>query len=399
MTKKNWAIGVGLVVAVAVLVWAFMPKAAQVEVGHITVGRFERSVQDEGKLRLRARYVVSAPVTGHLQRILLKEGDVVTRGQVLAVLTPTSPALLDERARQAQSEHLGALEANVSRTEANIARAQAALTQAQTELQRSERLAQQGFVSPNQTDNLRMTMQLRRQELESARQEDHAARHALQEQRIGLQAVTTQPATASSRLWRVLSPVDGRVLKIHLGSETTVSAGTPVIDVGDPSQLEVRTEILTEDAAQVPPAAMAEISRWGGAQTLQARVRLVEPAAFTKVSALGVEEQRVNVVLDLLSPPAALAGVGDGFKVDVRILVQVQEQALLAPVSAMFPWGAEWGLFVVDQGRARQHRVKVLARNERYAWLQTALTAGTEVVVYPPSTLKDGDRLTVLSRE
>lgn len=397
MMKKKWVIGVGLVIAVAVLVWAFMPKATEVEVGHITVGRFERSVQDEGKLRVRARYVVSAPVTGTLQRISLKEGDVVTRGQVLAVLTPTTPALLDERARQAQSEHLGALQANVSRTEANIARAQAALAQAQSELQRSERLAQQGFVSPNQADTLRMHVQLRRQELESARQEDHAARHALQEQRIALQPVTTQLPTASSRVWRVLAPVDGRVLKIHLSSEATVQAGAPLIDVGDPTQLEVRTDILTEDAAQVPPGAMAELSHWGGAQTLPARVRLVEPAAFTKVSALGVEEQRVNVVLDLVPPPTELPAVGDGFKVDVRIVVQVQTQALMVPVSAIFPLGAEWALFVVDQGRARQQRVKVLARNGRDAWLDTGLKPGTEVVVYPPSRLKDGDRLSFVS--
>lgn len=397
MMKKNWIIGVGLVIAVAVLVWAFIPKATEVEVGRITVGRFERSVQDKGKLRVRARYVVSAPVTGTLQRISLKEGDVVTRGQVLAVLTPITPALLDERARQAQSEHLGALQANVSRTEANIARAQAALAQAQSELQRSERLAQQGFVSPNQADTLRMHVQLRRQELESARQEDHAARHALQEQRIALQPVTTQLPTASSRVWRVLAPVDGRVLKIHLDSEATVQAGSPLIDVGDPKQLEVRTEILTEDATQVQPGAMAELSHWGGAQSLPARVRLVEPAAFTKVSALGVEEQRVNVVLDLLSPAPELPAVGDGFKVDVRIVVQVQTQALMVPVSAIFPLGAEWALLVVDQGRARQQRVKVLARNGRDAWLDTALKPGTEVVVYPPSRLKDGDRLTFVS--
>lgn len=395
--KKNWAIGVGLVAAVAVLVWAFMPKAAEVEIGRISVGRFERSVQEEGKLRVRARYVVSAPVTGVLQRISLKEGDVVTRGQVLAVLTPTTPALLDERTRQAQSEHLGALEANVSRTEANIARAQAALAQAQAELQRSERLAQQGFVSPNQADTLRMNVQLRRQELESARQEDHAARHALQEQRIGLQPVTANMSTASSRVWRVVSPIDGRVLKVHLDSEATVVVGAPLVDVGDPTQLEVRTEILTEDAAQVPPGATAQLSNWGGTQTLQARVRLVEPAAFTKVSALGVEEQRVNVVLDLLSAPAELPAVGDGFKVDVRIVVQVQEQAVMAPVSAIFPVGAGWALFVVDKGRARQRLVKVLARNGKDAWLQTELKPGTEVVVYPPSSLKEGDRLTFVS--
>lgn len=395
--KKNWAIGIGLVAAVAVLVWAFMPNAVEVEVGHLTVGRFERSVQDEGKLRVRARYVVSAPVTGTLQRISLKEGDLVTRGQVLAVLMPTTPALLDERTRQAQSEHLGALEAHVSRTESDMARAQAALAQAQSELQRSERLAEQGFVSPNQADTLRMNLQLRRQELESARQEDHAARHTLQEQRIGLQPATANAHTAPSRVWHVRSPVDGRVLKVHLDSEATVLAGVPLIDVGDPSQLEVRTDILTEDAAQVQPGAMAELSRWGGAQTLQARVRLVEPAAFTKVSALGVEEQRVNVVLDLLSPPAELPAVGDGFKVDVRIVVQVQTQALMAPVSALFPLGADWALFVVDKGRARQQRVKVLARNGREAWLDTELKAGTEVVVYPPSRLKEGDRLTLVS--
>ena len=396
--KKNWAIGAGLVAAVAVLVWAFMPKAAEVDVGRISVGRFERSVQEEGKLRVRARYVVSAPVTGVLQRISLKEGDVVKRGQVLAVLTPTTPALLDERTRQAQSEHLGALEANVSRTEANIARAQAALAQAQAELQRSERLAQQGFVSPNQADTLRMNVQLRRQELESARQEDPAARHALQEQRIGLQLVTANTPTAASRVWRVVSPVDGRVLKVHLDSEATVLVGVPLVDVGDPTQLEVRTEILTEDAAQVHPGAMAELTHWGAsAQPLTARVRLVEPAAFTKVSALGVEEQRVNVVLDLLSPAAELPAVGDGFKVDVRIVVHVQEQAVMAPVSAIFPVGAGWALFVADKGRARQQPVKILARNGNEAWLQTELKPGTEVVVYPPSRLKEGDRLTFVS--
>ena len=381
----------------AVLVWAFMPKATEVELGHITLGTFERSVQDEGQLRVRARYVVSAPVTGTLQRIRLQQGDPVKRGQVLAVLTPTTPALLDERARQTQSEHLGALEANVSRTEASMARAQAALTQAQSELQRSERLVQQGFVSPNQADTLRMNVQLRRQELETARQEDHAARHTLQEQRIGLQAVSANPVAAASRAWRVLSPVDGRVLRIHLDSEAVVSAGAPLVDVGDPTQLEVRTDLLTEDAAQVRPGALAELSHWGGSQVLPARVRLVEPAAFTKVSALGVSEQRVNVVLDLLLPTVELPAVGDGFKADVRIVVQTQAQALMAPVSAVFPVGADWALFVVAQGRARQQRVKVLARNGREAWLDSSLLPGTSVVVYPPSNLKEGDRVTVMS--
>lgn len=395
--KKQVAIGAGLLIALAVLVWAFMPKATEVELGHITLGTFERSVQDEGQLRVRARYVVSAPVTGTLQRIRLQQGDLVTRGQVLAVLRPTTPALLDERARQTQSEHLGALEANVSRTEASMARAQAALTQAQSELQRSEGLVQQGFVSPNQADTLRMNVQLRRQELESARQEDHAARHTLQEQRIGLQAVSANPVAAASRAWRVLSPVDGRVLRIHLDSEAVVSAGAPLVDVGDPTQLEVRTDLLTEDAAQVRPGALAELSHWGGSQVLPARVRLVEPAAFTKVSALGVSEQRVNVVLDLLPPPVELPAVGDGFKADVRIVVQTQAQALMAPVSAVFPLGADWALFVVEQGRARQQRVKVLARNGREAWLDSSLKSGTAVVVYPPSNLKEGDRVTVIS--
>lgn len=397
--KKNIAIGIGLVIAVAVLVWAFMPKATEVELGRISVGRFERSVQDEGQLRVRARYQVSAPVTGTLQRINLKQGDLVTRGQVLAILTPITPALLDERTRQTQNERLGAMEANVSRTEANIARAQAALTQAQSELQRSEGLVQQGFMSPNQADTLRMNVQLRRQELASARQEDHAARHNLQEQRLGLQAVTNNASKASSGEWRVLSPVDGRVLKIHLDSEGVVSAGSVLIDVGDPTQLEVRTDLLSEDAAQVHLGAMAELSHWGGSQALQARVRVVEPAAFTKVSALGVAEQRVNVVLDLLSLPTELSTVGDGFKVDVRIVVQAQTQALMAPVSAVFPIGSEWAVFVVEKGRARQQRVKVLARNGREAWLDTDLKPGTEVVVYPPSGLRAGDRLRAVSPE
>jgi HlyD family secretion protein len=176
-------------------------------------------------------------------------------------------------------------------------------------------------------------------------------------------------------------------------SEGMVSAGSPLVELGDPSALEVVVDLLTEDAAQIPADTAVQLSNWGGAQALTGTVRLVEPAAFTKVSALGVEEQRVNAVIDITSAPSQWTALGDGFKVDVRVLVQVVEKATLVPVSALFPVGARSGLFVLEQGRAKLQEVEVAARNGVDAWVKAGLAAGTQVIVYPDVKLRDGDRV------
>jgi len=392
--KKLWMAG-GVALAVLLLVWAFWPRPTEVEVGTISRGKFERSVQEDGKTRLRERYVVSTPLTGRVQRVTLKQGDAVERDAVLATLWPVMPGLLDERTRQEQDQRIGALEAAVRRAKANVERAKASLDQAIADLKRSEMLAQQGFVSPTQNESGRLTVRLRQKELDSTHLEEHAAQHELEQARIAIR--TFGQGSTTQRSWAIKSPIAGKVLKLTQESEGLVQAGTALLELGDPANLEVVVDLLTEDAAQVRPGTPATLANWGGPQLLQARVRLVEPAAYTKVSALGVEEQRVNVVLDITSPPEQWSALGDGFKADVRIVVQTVADALKVPVSALFPAGARAALYAMDGGHARQHEVEVLARNGSEAWIKSDLTPGTEVVLFPPSSLQDGQRVQKLA--
>lgn len=393
--RQLWTAG-GLLPLVLLLVWAFWPRPIEVEVGTVTRGVFERAVQEDGKTRLRERYVVSSPLTGRVQRIALKQGDAVTRDAVLATLWPVMPGLLDERSRQEQTERIGALEAAVRRASANVERAKAALEQALADLRRSETLAQQGFVSPTQNETGRLTVRLRQKELDSARQEEDAAGHELQQARIAMR--TFSQGGTGQRSWAIKSPVAGKVLKVNQQSEGLVQAGTALLEIGDPGDLEVVVDLLTEDAAQVRPGTPATLANWGGPDRLNARVRLVEPAAYTKVSALGVEEQRVNVVLDILTPPEQWRALGDGYKTDVRIVVQTQADALQVPVSALFPAGARAALYAVETGRARRHEVEVLARNGRQAWIRSELAPGTVVILFPPASLGEDERVRPLGQ-
>ncbi|MFZ3082262.1 efflux RND transporter periplasmic adaptor subunit [Rhodoferax ferrireducens] len=391
--KRKVLIGIVSLLLLALLGWAFMPTPAEVEIAAVTQGRFERSVQEDGKTRLRDRYVVSAPLAGRVARILLKQGDTVMRDAPVATFWPVAPALLDERTRAEQSARIGAMQASVARAQANVGRAGAALDQAQAELKRSEALAQQGFVSPNQNETGRLAVRLREKELESARQEEAAARHELEQSRVALRQFSQITPDGRQRAYEVKAPVSGKVLKVLQQSEGIVMAGTPIMELGDPTQLEVVVDILTEDAAQIKPGTAVQLSNWGGPDVLTGQVRLIEPAAFTKVSALGVEEQRVNAIIDITSAPEKWQALGDGFKVDVRVLVQVVENAVMIPVSALFPVGARSGLFVLDKGHARLQEIEVAARNGALAWVKTGLAKDTQVIVYPDTKLKDGDRV------
>ena len=389
--NKRWWLALATLVLAALLGWAFWPATRLVETAVVTEGRFERAIQEDGRTRLRDRYLVAAPLGGRLGRIALQQGDAVAKGQLLAQLWPNAPALLDERSRAEQQARVGAVVSNLARAQAGVGRASAALAQARANLIRSEALAQQGFVSPNQNESGRLEVRLREQELESARQEEAAIRHELEQVQVALRQVSGAGSAAQQRPFEVRSPAAGRVLKITYSSEAVVSAGAILLELGDPSRLEVVVDLLTEDAAQVRPGTPVQLANWGGPMVLEGRVRLVEPAAFTKVSALGVEEQRVNAIVDISTPAAEWTALGDGFKVDVRVLVQVVPQAIKGPVSALFPVGGRSGLFMLEQGRARLREVEVAARNGVEAWVRNGLAPGTTVIVYPDAKLKDGD--------
>ncbi len=401
----------GALAIVGVLFWAFSPRPLEVETDTLRRERFERSVEDDGWTRVHDRYVVSAPLAGQLARIALREGDSVQRGDIIAQLRAASPTLLDERTVQTQRERIRSLEAQLQAAEAAVERARVSLRQAQSDARRNEQLYERQFISAAQRDTTHLALGLREKEQDSAVHQAEAARHALAEARAVLRdsaysataasGITTEPAKssrASQAIWPVRAPVSGRVLRLPQQSEAVVAIGAPLIEIGDPTRLEVIVDLLTEDAAQVREGMAAQLLNWGGSGALEARVRRIEPSALTKVSALGVEEQRVNVVLDILSPAAQWQMLGDRFRVDVRIPVQVADDALTVPVGALFPQRSRYGLFIVQANRAVLKEVDIVARNGRQAWLRTELHPGTEVILYPPPSLKEGDRVARMKR-
>jgi len=392
--KSNTWIGLagGVVLAMAALAWAFAPRPVDVEVARVTQGPFEATIDEDGKTRLRDRYLVSAPLAGVVGRIALREGDVVQAGSTVATLAPMLSPMLDERTLRAQQVRVDIAQANVQRAEARIEGARVALQQSRNEVRRSEQLATQGFVADTKLDNDRLAAQAAQKELDAAIEDRHVAMHEVEEARAAVAAVA-KPGQA--RAFVLQAPVSGRVLRVAQTSEASVPLGTALIELGDVSRMEIVAELLTTDALQARPGSLVRIERWGGEGALEGRVRLVEPEAFTKVSALGVEEQRVRVLIDITSPPDRWQALGDGYRVSVRIVTQAQDNAVKVPVSAVFPRPDAPGMavFMLDGGRARMTNVEVAARNGTDAWVRKGLLAGTPVIVYPPASVRDGSRV------
>lgn len=410
MKRKTWFLLVAAMAALALLLaWALAPRPVEVELAPVTQGRFETTIDEDGKTRLADRYLVSAPLAGRLARITLKEGDAVQADAPLAHLLPVLPAMLDERSvREVQARVAGAQD-NVERAGARIEHAQVSVALVRNDAQRNTQLAQQGFIAPTKLEADRLALQAAQREVDSAAAERRMAAHDLEQARAALGVVRQGPAAAGQGRFTVRAPVAGRVLRVLQRSEMTVALGTPLIELGDTARLEVVAELLTTDALAARLGSRVMIERWGGPTTLEGRVRSIEPAAFTKVSALGVEEQRVRVVIDLTSPQTEWQALGDGYRVSVRIVTLSEDDAVQVPVSAVFPLpasGASGGgagagplpsarhaVFVVDGGRARQVPVHLGGRNGAMAWIRSGLARGSQVIVYPPASVREGVRV------
>ncbi len=387
-------LGVAGAAAVALLAWAFAPRPLAVELASAVTGPFETTVDEDGRTRLADRYVVSAPLAGRLARVTLREGDAVQAGDPVASLQPVLAPLLDERSQREQAARSQGAEAALALAGKRVEAARVALERTRDDLSRSEQLARQGFIAPTKLSGDRLAVQAAQKELEAAVESGHVARHDLEQSRVALGLARTAAAKGGAFVLR--APVAGRVLKVHLASEATVAPGTPLLEIGDLSRLEVVAELQTADALQARPGNAVYIERWGGPVVLQGRVRRVEPAAFTKVSALGVEEQRVNVVIDITSPREQWAALGDGFRVGVRVLTRSEPRVLKVPVGAVFPQAAPASgvaVFVADGGRARLQPVAVVARNGSEAWISQGLADGVQVLVYPSAAVADGVRI------
>ena len=376
------------------LAMAFRPQPVLVEVAEVTRGPFEQVIEDDGKTRVRERYVVSAPLAGKLQRITLKAGDAVTAGMVLAAIDPGSPALLDVRTERELTERVGAAEATRLRAAATVERARAALDQSRSDLERTRKLAAQGFISAAQQEQAELETKIGTRELEAARYAEQAASHDVAVARAALLQVRDGAAEKPSGWrWEVRTPVAGQILKIIQESESIVAVGAPLLEVGQPAELEVVVDVLSTDAVQIKPGAPVRLLRWGRAEPLEGRVRRVEPAAFTKISALGVEEQRVNVVIDLTSPVETWQSLGDGYKVDASIIVASLDNAVKVPVSALFRDGEQWTVFTVAGGKAALRAVQLGRRGGMEAVVEKGLQPGEKVIVHPGDSVRDGRRI------
>lgn len=390
-TSTKLVMAGGLLAALLALAWAFAPRPLEVEVGQVTEGPFEATVDEDARMRVRDRYVVSAPLAGRLDRIALREGDTVAVGDVVATLTPSLSPLLDERSLRELRARVEAAQAGVERASARVAGAEVAVKQARNDARRSEELARQGFVAATKLEGDHLALQAALKDHEAALAERHVATHEVQQARAALGAVQRGGGPA----FALRSPIAGRVLRIHQASETTVPLGTLLLDLGDTAHMEVVADLLTTEAVKLTPGQAVHIERWGGAGELSGRLRLVEPGAFTKVSALGVEEQRVRVLIDLASPVEQWRTLGDAYRVGVRIVVTQQPKVLRVPLAALFPRVDATGMavFVLSGNRARLQPVDVAARGSTHAWVRGQPAAGSNVILYPAAAVVDGARV------
>jgi HlyD family secretion protein len=393
-TRNTIALGLSLAAVAALVAWSLQPRPVAVEVAKVAQGPFEQSIVDDGKTRVRERYVIAAPLAGRVERISLEAGDIVRAGETVALLTPTAPAFLDARTARELQARIGAADAQLARARAEKLKVLAQRDQARADLARQEKLATEGFVSATAREQAELALRTVERAVDAAGYAEEAARHELEQARAALVRYRSSDPTGK---WEVTSPVNGSVLRVIQKSESPVALGAPLLEVADARSLEAVVDILSQDAVAVRPGMRARVELGQGVASVPALVRLVEPAAFTKVSALGVEEQRVNVVLDFAGPLDRIWTLGDAFRVEAHIVTYHEDKAVKVPVGALFREGEGWAVFAVENGRAVKRVVKVPRRNGVEAMVQEGLKPGERVVVYPSDALRDGTKVEIVA--
>jgi HlyD family secretion protein len=369
------------VLLIGAIIAGLWPEPAPVETAKVVTGPLRSAVTEEGKTRVKQRFIVSAPVAGQLRRIPFKAGAVVKENEtVLAVIEPLAPALLDARSRSLA-------EAGRDAALANLERANASQIFAASELRRMQKLAADKTISTQELETAQWRETAAAKELAAAQGTFRKAEAELLESSGG--GTKRMPV-------EIRAPAGGAILRVIEENARVVASGTALLEIGNPADLEVVIEVLSRDGAAIQPGGRVELDQWGGAEPLEARVRLVEPAAFTKISALGVEEQRVNVVADLTTPPERRPNLGDHFRVEARIITWEAAAVLKAPAGAVFRRGQQWAAFVVRDGRARFQPVTTGRSSGTETQITAGLSAGDEVVVYPGDHVRDGQRLRTL---
>lgn len=383
---KRGSYGVLAALLLSAMVGAFMPRPVAVELAVVTRGPLQVTVDEDGQARIKDRYVISAPLAGSLARIGLEPGDSIKQGQVLVRIEPVSPALLDSRARATATARLAQALAARKQAQVQVERAKTTSEFATSEAARAQNLFSSGAGTQQQLDQTGIDERRAVQEYKSLRFAARVAEFEVEMARAALDRLPGSPGGAAQL--DVPSPISGRVLKVLHKSEGVVEPGVPLLEVGDPQALEVVIDVLTSDAARIRPGAHVVLDGWGG-EVLEGRVRRIEPSAFTRLSAFGVEEQRVNLLADLLTSHEHFRALGDGYRVEAHVVVW-EGTALKVPQSALFRQESGWALFRFEHGMARLTPVELGERTAHEAAVLHGLSAGDRVIVHPGDAIADG---------
>jgi HlyD family secretion protein len=386
----KWTIGALLAGGtIGGLALAWRPQPVPVDLAVVERGPMAVTVDEDGRTRVKDRFVVSAPLAGTLARVELHPGDAVHRGDLVARIVPLPAPLLDPRSREEAQARVASARALVKQAGSRIEQARAAHDFARREADRQHVLLREGATAPQIVEQADLAERTRSEERTSA---EFGARVAESEMRLAQAALRRLGAAPGPRgeQFEVRSPVEGRVLRVMQESEGAVQPGTALIEIGDPAGLEIVVDVLTADAVEIRPGAPALIERWGGDSSLHGHVHRVEPSAFTRVSALGVEEQRVNVIIDLDEPRERWAALGDGYRVETRTVIWQAPDVLRVPAGAVFRHRGGWAVYAVERGVVRLGSVEVGHRNGAQVEILSGLRPGERVVVYPSNNVVDG---------
>lgn len=387
--KKSWRrriLWLALTAGVVVLAWLILrPTPLLVEVGEATRGPMRVTVDEDGETRAHDRFIVAAPIPGRLLRVDLEDGDEVRENQLVATIEPLP---LNQQQREEVLARISAAQAAKREADARAEHAREDYEQCQRDSKRAEQLEQERVISAQALEQARNAEVTSREELQAAKSNASVAGFQIKVARAGL--VGIEGGGARNKVISLRSPVAGRVLRVVEKSERVLQAGTPVVVVGDPAKIEIVADVLTTDAVNIKPGAAVFVEGWGGDHALRARVRLVEPAGFTKISALGVEEKRVNVIADFVDSPD---GLGDGYRIEARITTWESADVVRISTSATFRESQGWSVYVIENGRARRRTAKIGHRNQMEAEVMDGIASGEQVILHPSNQLRDGVRI------
>lgn len=380
------------IAALAGLVYAFMPGPVAVDLAVAAHGPLRVTVDEDGRTRIKERYVITAPLAGHMQRVEWHPGDAIVAGKtILTTIQPNDPALLDARALTEAEARLRAAQAGVQLSQATQSRMNEAYELAKHNYDRAKTLFETQAIARENFDQAEHLERIADKELRSSQFNVKVAEFELEQAQAALsRSQISQTAQQKLESFVIRSPIQGKVLRVLQESAGPVLAGTKIMEIGDPRDLEVEIDVLSSDAAKIKRGDKVLFEHWGGTDVLHGMVRLVEPAGFLKLSALGVEEQRVYVIVDFLDPPEKRESLGDGYRVDARIVIWEGQNVLKIPTGALFRSQGEWAVFLLKNHKSRLTRIKLGKQNTLEAEVLEGLQPGDQVVLHPSDRVKEG---------